>query len=107
MRAQREEPEIIPWGRKRGFWALYGGDLLMLVTALFFLGLTISLIAFVLIKPKVPGLSELFSDTPPPPQIQQKLHLQPGEQEIILFDNNKPKALPGGQQQPQTPQQKR
>ncbi len=72
------------WTRERSFWEVNGGDLAVLVTALFFLVLTVGGIVFLIIQPRVPGLHELFSDPPPDPA-QQQLHLAPGESEIRLY----------------------
>jgi len=86
------------WTRPRGFWEVNSGDIMMLVTALFFGALTIAGFAFFLFQPKVPGLSELFSDPPPP---QGPIHLAPGEQEIQLFQKpGVPAAIPGTPKEP-------
>jgi hypothetical protein len=82
------------WSRERTFLQRYGGDFLVMGTSLLFLVLAIGAVGFVLLKPRVPGLSELFSDPPPPPPTrEQKLNLAPGESEVILFDSNR-KPLP-------------
>ena len=75
------------WTRPRGFWEANAGDILMLITALFFLVMTVGGIGFVLLEPRIEGLHQLFSDPPrvaqPPPD--QQIHLAPGEQEIRLY----------------------
>ena len=98
--------ETNKWTRERGFLELYGADLLMVVTSIFFLVLFVGAVAFVIVKPKVPGLSELFSDPKPPPRnpMDQKLNLAPGEQEIILFN---PKSKTPVAPKPPAPPQKR
>jgi len=73
------------WTRPRGFWELNGGDLLMLLTALFFLALAVGGFGMVLVQPRIHGLHELFSDPPPTPPANQKLHLAPGETEMKLY----------------------
>jgi hypothetical protein len=81
------------WTRERSFLEVNGGDIVMVIVALFFLAMTIGGIAFVLIQPRIPGLHELFSDPPPPPPPDQKLHLDPGESEMRLYPG-KPIAPP-------------
>jgi hypothetical protein len=94
-----------PWTRERSFLQKHGGDILMLVTSVFFLGLTIAAVGFLLIKPEVPGLSNIFKDPPPARanprrQAEQKFQYSvPGEAEVLLFPG-KPVQLPPP---PQTP----
>jgi hypothetical protein len=75
------------WTRPRGFWEVNGPDLAVLLTAAFFLIMTVGGIAFVIIQPRVRGLHELFSDPPPvaAAPVDQKLHLAPGETEMKLY----------------------
>ena len=73
------------WTRPRGFWEVNGGDILMLFTALFFLVLTVAGVYVYVFQPSVPGLKAIFSDPPPGPPPDQKLHLAPGETEMQLF----------------------
>lgn len=95
--AEQDKEEINPWSRERTFWQKNAGDLVMLVTSVFFLGLTIFLVGFVLIKPGVPGLSNVFKDPPPPPPRrgadQKFLYSLPGEAEVLIFPG-KPVILP-------------
>jgi hypothetical protein len=63
----------------------------MVGVAVFFLSLTVMGFYVVIVQPQIKGLHELFSDPPPAPPADQKLHLAPGEQEIRLF--NKPRVL--------------
>ena len=78
------------WTRQRGFWEINGGDFLMVGVAVFFLTLTVIGVYVVVVQPQIKGLHELFSDPPPAPPPDQKLHLVPGEQEIILFKKAAP-----------------
>src|SRR4051812_5090151 len=91
----KKEEETNQWTRERSYLEQHGPDLLMLLTAVFFLVLTIGGVAFILIQPNVPGLRNVFSDPPPPRPnpMDQKLHLAPGEHEVILFPT-KPKTPP-------------
>jgi len=74
------------WTRPRSFWETKGPDLMVLLTASFFLLMTIGGIAFVILQPRVRGLHELFSDPPPAASVpDQTLHLAPGETEMKLF----------------------
>ncbi|HVZ28532.1 MAG TPA: hypothetical protein VG798_07760 [Rhizomicrobium sp.] len=75
------------WTRERSFLEVNGGDILMLIVCLFFLAMSVGGFYVAFFHPRIPGLSELFSDPPAPrgPPPDQKLHLAPGEQEIILF----------------------
>ena len=73
------------WTRPRGFWETNGPDVMVLLTATFFLVMTVGGIAFVILQPRVRGLHELFSDPPPAPPIDQKLHMAPGETEMKLY----------------------
>lgn len=74
------------WTRPRSFWEVNGPDLMVLLTAGFFLVMTVGGIAFVILQPRVKGLHELFSDPPPAASApDQKLHLAPGETEMNLF----------------------
>ena len=95
----KEKPN--KWTRERSYWEENGGNIVLLVTAFFFLVLFVGGIVFTLVKPRVPGLSELFSDPKPPPRnpMDQKIQLAPGEQEIILFPT-RPKTPPAGQKPP-------
>ncbi|MBV9550475.1 MAG: hypothetical protein JO256_12475 [Alphaproteobacteria bacterium] len=79
----KEKPN--KWTRERSFLEVNGGDILMLMTALFFLALTVGGFYVLLFHPRIPGLAELFSDAPPGPPPDQKLHLAPGETEIKLY----------------------
>ena len=73
------------WTRPRGFWETNGPDVMVLLTATFFLVMTVGGIAFVILQPRVRGLHELFSDPPPAASApDQKLHLAPGEAEMNL-----------------------
>jgi hypothetical protein len=100
--------DVNKWTRERSFLQKHGGDLLMLATAVFFLALAIGAVGFVLIKPEIPGLSNVFKDPPPPPRnpMDQKLNLAPGESEVILFDaNRKPvPVVPPAPPPPKSPQ---
>ena len=106
--ATDDKEEINPWSRERSFWQKHGGDIMMLATSVFFLGLTIFLVGFLLIKPEVPGLSNLFKEPPPPPprrQADQKFHYSvPGEAEVLIFPG-KPVILPPPAQSGQKPAQ--
>jgi hypothetical protein len=73
------------WTRPRGFWETRGPDVMVLLTASFFLIMTLGGIAFVILQPRVRGLHELFSDPVPVASPNQKLHLAPGETEMNLF----------------------
>jgi len=74
------------WTRPRSFWETNGPDLMVLLTAAFFLVMTIGGIGFVILQPRIHGLHELFSDPPPAaPAASQTLHLAPGETEMKLF----------------------
>jgi hypothetical protein len=86
------------WTRQRGFWEINGGDFLMVGVALFFLTLTVIGVYVVIAQPQIKGLHELFSDPLPSPPADQKLHLAPGEQEILLF--KKPVAPPAKPAEP-------
>ena len=78
------------WTRPRGFWEVNGGEIVMLFTALFFLALTVAGVYVYISQPSIPGLHALFSDAPPGPPPDQKLHLAPGETEMRLYPS-KPK----------------
>ncbi|HJR57034.1 MAG TPA: hypothetical protein VJ798_10665 [Rhizomicrobium sp.] len=102
--AKEDKDEINPWTRERSFWQKNGGDLAMLVTSVFFLGLTIFLVGFLLVKPGVPGLSNVFKDPPPPPRQAEKFHYSvPGEVEVNIAPGKPiilpPPAQPAPQQQ--------
>ena len=76
------------WTRPRSFWETNGPDLMVLLTAVFFLIMTIGGIAFVILQPRVRGLHELFSDPAPAasaPAPDRALHLAPGESEMKLY----------------------
>jgi hypothetical protein len=97
---KEDKDEINPWTRERTFWQKNGGDLVMLVTSVFFLGLTIFLVGFLVIKPEVPGLSNVFKDPPPPPPRQaEKFHYSlPGE--VIMDITPGKKVVPPPPAQP-------
>ena len=80
------------WTRERSFLEESGGDILILVVCLLFLGVTAGGFYVAFFHPHVPGLSEYFSDPKPPPP-DQKLHLAPGEQQIQLLPES-PKKPP-------------
>jgi hypothetical protein len=75
------------WTRERSFLERNGPDIGIVIICCFFLVMMVLGTGFVLLKPEVPGLSNLFKEPPPPPRdpMTQKLTLEPGEQEIILF----------------------
>ena len=73
------------WTRERSYWEVNGPDLALFLTAFFFLILTVGGIGFVLIEPRINGLHQVFSDPPPAPPIDQKLHMAPGETEMKLY----------------------
>jgi hypothetical protein len=107
--AKEDKEETNPWSRERTFWQKNAGDIVMLATSLFFLVLTIAAVGFLLIKPEVPGLSNIFKDPPPPPprrQADQKFHYSlPGEAEVLIFPG-KPVQFPPMSPTPAQPVQK-
>jgi hypothetical protein len=105
--AEEEKDEINPWSRERSFWQKNGGDLAMLVTSVFFLGLTIFLVGFLVLKPGVPGLSNVFKDPPPaPPRQAEKFYYSVPGEVIMNIAPGKPIVPPPPPPQP-APQQNR
>jgi hypothetical protein len=94
--------EFNKWTRPRSFWEKNGPEIGTIVICVIFLGLAVMGAGVVLFKPEIPGLSQLYKAPPPPPRdpMAQKLTLEPGEQEIILF--NKPAKPPAKPQNPTT-----
>ena len=73
------------WTRERGFLEVNAGDLVTLVTAVFFFVLTVIGFFIFLFQPHIPGLSDLYAAPPPAPPADQKRHLAPGETEMRLY----------------------
>ena len=85
------------WTRERSFWERNGPDIGIITVSVIFLGLMALGTGFVLFKPEIPGLSAAFKPPPPPKPdpYAQKLTLEPGEQEVLLFKRPaKPPAQP-------------
>ena len=83
----KEKPN--KWTRERGFLEVNANDILVWAVSLIFLTLTVGGFFVIIVQPHIPGLSELFSDPPPPRYTgtppDQKLHLAPGETEMKLY----------------------